>query len=738
MAASWRGFHGTFAIATRTLSVVAQSWLHCVTPSADTTWLACAQVNGVGGIGKSSVAREYAFLFRPEYLGGQFEIDLSTAKSVADVQSALVRIARSYLKANIPYELPEDRQYELAKAAFHNLPAGEKVLLLLDNLNEDAVSLVARKNRDLYPSLEKVHMLVTTRAEPRSLGGIETISLDILPVSEALDLLFRYRAFARQLNDPDYLSAREGKYQLREDEDATGDAEWKAALAIVQRLGRHSLAVALVGAYLGSYPDISYRDFADQLREQGIGVALDFVGLNELVQNLIAHPVTLIGPLFEQSVARLSPLVLRTLEYATLLPPDLVPLAWLQQLVEQDAEMAEFLQPLPFQPPHWEGTLRTLFGLDYLKGEPFARMHRVVQEVILARMSGDQRAKRTQRVRAFVENRTAMAHDNQQPYTSVSEVDAVVLFVQSNAKKPDRLIGRTAMWVVPRLQELGRLRSAVEMASLSEQILRPLADSDPGNVEWQRDLSVSLSQLGELAALQENIPEAKQLFSESLGIRHRLVILDPTNGSLQRDLFVASIRLGKIDTESGNLDAERKKCQTFLDLNRRNIDLMPANTERQRDLAVTLERLGDIAVIQGDRTAADGHYSEMYEIRQRLAESDPGNAVWQRDLSVALDRLGEQALTQGSLLESQRLFGESHVILQHVAESDPGNAMWQRDLAVSHHNLAMLAQQEGNNAQSEVELRACFDVLNGMCQRSMHLDPEMEQVYQQLSEIFDV
>ena len=664
----------------------------------------CA-VNGVGGIGKSSVAREYAYLFRKEYLGGQFEIDLSVATSVADVQSALVRIARSYLHANIPYQLPEARQYELAKDAFHQLPPGESVLLLLDNLNEDAVSLVSRSNRDQYPSLEKVHMLVTTRAEPRSLGGIETISLDILPVSEALDLLFRYRAFARRLDDPDYLAARGGTYPLREDEAATGDDEWKAALAIVQRLGRHSLAVALVGAYLGSYPDITYRDFASQLQQHGIGLALDAAGHDEKVQNLIAHPVTLIGPLFEQSVARLSPLALRTLEYAALLPPDLVPLAWLRRLVADDTDMADALMPRPFQPPPWEETLRTLAGLDYLKGEPLARMHRVVQEVILARLTVDVRTQRAHRVRTFIEQRTIRGHDAIELYTSVAEVDAIVQYTLSPAQSGHPQTGRTAMWIVPQLQTLGRLKSAVQLATLAERILRRLAESDPlspfapqksalsrserrqSDDRW-RDLSVSLIKLGDLATAQGNLPEAQRLFGEALRIAQRLAESDT------------------------------------------------ANAAWQRDLSVSLEKLGNLATAQGTLPEAQRLFGESLRIRQRLAESDPANAAWQRDLSVSLNKLGELATAQGNLLEALRLFGESLRIRQRLAESDPANAARQRDLAVSHFKLAHHARASGDEAGFVSELRECYVVLDGMQQRDLHFDPPLAQVYQQLAGMF--
>ncbi len=74
--------------------------------------------------------------------------------------------------------------------------------------------------------------------------------------------------------------------------------------------------------------------------------------------------------------------------------------------------------------------------------------------------------------------------------------------------------------------------------------------------------------------------------------------------------------------------------------------------------------------------------------------------------------------------------------MQRLAESDPANAAWQRDLAVSHYKLAMFARQSGDDAGYEAELRECFLVLNGMKQRSLHFDPQMAQVYQQLARMF--
>jgi tetratricopeptide (TPR) repeat protein len=660
---------------------------------------AITAVNGVGGIGKSSTAREYAYLFRPEYLGGQFEIDLSTVSDFAGIQSALVTVARNYLRVEIPRQIPEPEQYMLAKAAFENLP--HTPLIIFDNLNEDATQLVGLQQRRNWPNPEKVHYLITTRAEPSALGGIGSIRLDVLAPAEALDLLFRYRAFARQLEDPDYLAAREGHYEVTEVQDWPHDQEWKAAISIINRLGRHSLAVALVGAYLGSYPSITYQRFAHDMGELGIGLALEHIGNDAKVQNLIDHPQLLIRPLLEQSLRRLSPLAVRVLQYAAFLPPDLVPINWLKALVQQDADMADALKQKPFQPEPWAETLRTLDGLDYLQGAPYARMHRVVQEVVQGLLTESERERFRQRVLAWIERRTIANWDSHQKYDDLKEIEAVVALIRNSKKNPERRMGQCALWLVGIHMTLGKLSVAKELAELALQIAQRLARSDPGNAAWQRDLFVSLNKLGDLAVAQGNLPEAQRLFAESLRIAQRLAESDPGNAAWQRDLSVSLNKLGELAVAQGNLTEAQRLFAESLRISQRLAESDPGNAAWQRDLSVSLEKLGDLAVAQGNLPEAQRLFAESLRIAQRLAESDPGNAAWQRDLSVSLDRLGDLAVAQGNLPEAQRLFAESLRIIQRLAESDPGNAEWQRDLSVLLNKLGNLAVAQGNLPEAQ-------------------------------------
>ncbi|MBN1439807.1 MAG: tetratricopeptide repeat protein, partial [Anaerolineales bacterium] len=67
-------------------------------------------------------------------------------------------------------------------------------------------------------------------------------------------------------------------------------------------------------------------------------------------------------------------------------------------------------------------------------------------------------------------------------------------------------------------------------------IRKRLAEADPSNAGWQRDLSYCLTRLAELYKRQGERLKALPLAEESLSIDERLSALDPTNVQWRKDV----------------------------------------------------------------------------------------------------------------------------------------------------------------------------------------------------------
>ena len=564
----------------------------------------CA-VQGIGGIGKSSLAREYAYCYRPEYLGGQFEVDLSAITTREQLEDEIIVLAKDKLGAQIDERTSHQRQLQSARNAFAQAAQSgpqHKILLILDNLNEGDVELVsALSQAESLPSIETTHIVVTTRAGEAQLGEMKAVTVDRLSASEALDVMLQYRDFERDEADDVYQTAINDQIEASELEDSIGDDEWKAALAIVNRLGRHTLAVAMVSAYLGARRDsITFASFLEDMRTHGIGLALDEVGKDTVVRQLIAHPQTLIGDLFAQTLEWLteeSPLPLRILEWASLLPPDTIPVMWLKTLVSSDEDMQEALQEKPFRGDPWAESLGVLESLQLLTGETSCQMHRVLQEVIRSRVESDrQQSRQTQVDQLIRQHAFAIADRGYLVPTDHQYILAMLAHSRIQSMNPVLALAMRAL--VSPLMTRGQLKQAADCAATAHEELERLASSDPENAAAQRDLSVSYSKLGDVCVAQGDLAGAKGYFEQS------------------RD-----IRVG--------LAAD------------------PENAAAQRDLSVSYSKLGSVCVAQGDLAGAKGYFEAGLEIDERLA-ADPENAAAQRDLSVSYSKLGEVCGLRGS------------------------------------------------------------------------------------------
>ena len=123
---------------------------------------------------------------------------------------------------------------------------------------------------------------------------------------------------------------------------------------------------------------------------------------------------------------------------------------------------------------------------------------------------------------------------------------------------------------------VGAHKSYQDSLAIAEQ----LAQSDPGNAGWQRDLSVSYDNVGDVQVAQRDLAGALKSYRDSLAIRERLAQSDPGNAGWQRDL------------------------------------------------SVLYEKVGKVQMAQGDVAGALQSYRDGRAIAERLAQSDPSNAGW--------------------------------------------------------------------------------------------------------------
>ncbi|MGI9000608.1 MAG: CHAT domain-containing protein [Pseudonocardia sp.] len=96
------------------------------------------------------------------------------------------------------------------------------------------------------------------------------------------------------------------------------------------------------------------------------------------------------------------------------------------------------------------------------------------------------------------------------------------------------------------LQSIGLFNATTERRHMLLAIAESRAAADPGNAGYQRDLSISHDNLGNLAVAAGDSTTAEQHYRTGLTIAERLAAADPGNAEYQRDLSISHNKLRQV------------------------------------------------------------------------------------------------------------------------------------------------------------------------------------------------
>lgn len=201
----------------------------------DRTAVVIADVAGMAGVGKSTLAIHVAHLLTGHFPDAQLYVDL---RGVEDRPSAphdvLARLMRALglEDGSIPENADE------RAALYRSLMADRQVLLLLDNAHNES------QVRPVLPGSSTCAVLVTSRETLSSLEGASFIELKVMRETEALELLRRTIGAER--------------VQL----------ELEAASKITELCGRLPLAIRIAGGKLRDRQHWSLESYASRLEDE--------------------------------------------------------------------------------------------------------------------------------------------------------------------------------------------------------------------------------------------------------------------------------------------------------------------------------------------------------------------------------------------------------------------------------------------------------------------------------------
>ncbi len=319
--------------------------VHDTLQAGKTTALAQA-ISGLGGIGKTQTAVEYAYRYRSEYR----TVLWAKADTPETLNADLLTIAT---RLNLPEKDAQDQALVVA-AVKRWLSEQGAWLLILDNA--DDLTLV----RDLLPAVYTGHILLTTRAH--AMGRMaERIELETMERAEGAQLLLHRANLLAAGAPPTAASA----------------TDRTMAEALVQALGGLPLALDQAGAYieetncsLARYLSLYQTRRATLLKRRG-GLVDDH-----------PRPVATTWSLSFERVEQVNPLASDLLRFCAFLYPEDIP----EDLITHNAaQLGPVLQAIGTEPLALDDAIAALLNYSLVRRTPekgTLSMHRLVQAVL--------------------------------------------------------------------------------------------------------------------------------------------------------------------------------------------------------------------------------------------------------------------------------------------------------------------------------------------------------------------
>ncbi|SRR6266496_2528059 len=590
-------------------------------------------ISGLGGIGKTQIAIEYAYRYATDYQ----TVLWAQAESALTLTSEFVAIAH---RLGLP-ERNEQDQRVIVEAVLRWFRRFANWLLILDNVDNLAAI------EPLVPKAARGHILFTTRAH--SLGNIAH-RIEVRKMEQDVGaLLLLRRSALLALQTPLTIARREDQILARE---------------ISQLLGGLPLALNQAGAYIKETPCAleQYLEFY-QTRYQ------DLLHVRPHSEEEYPASVATTWSLSFEKVTRANPAAAELLDLCAFLAPDAIP----EDMITGGAShVGPQLQHVVTNPVLFDQSIAALLAYSLIArnaDDGTLSIHRLVQAVLQDTLEETERRTRAERAvlavnATFPESKHETWPRCEQLLPHALRAAQLSKTYQISQARVGRLLHETASYLYDRAryQEAGPLYQRALM--IREQQVGP----------QHLDTAHTLNDLARLYAEQGEYKQAEPLYQRALAI------WEQQEGPQHPDVAIGLNNLAELYKKQGKYKLAESFYQRALAI---------LEQSKHPNAAMVLNNLGEFYKKQGKYKLAESFYQQALTIwEQQAGPQHP-------DVAIGLNNLAEVYRLQKKYEQAEPVYRRALAILEpHLGDEHLYTAAVWTNLALLHAEREEYEQAE--------------------------------------------
>ncbi|MDJ0798748.1 MAG: tetratricopeptide repeat protein [Calothrix sp. MO_167.B12] len=591
--------------------------------------VAISAIAGMGGVGKTELATQYARQHEADYPGGICWLNARDTNLAAEI----IQFYQFYVdnQGEIPQQIGE-RQLTVSEQAiwcWDNWQPEEGLILVVWDDVTDLGSC-----QQLLPTNNRFRLLITTRLRNLDPNIVEEIPLDILSPEKSLELLV----------------VLVGKKRV--------EKERETAAELCKWLGYLPLGLELVGRYLADDPDLSLSEMLASLEQQRLNdEALEYSSESWTTAQRGVKAA------FELSWQKLDAMTQGVAELLSLFAPDVIPWGLVTSICQRlDGNKADINKA--------KKQLYKHYLIQRLEDrESSYKIHPLIRQFLQAKLeltpSADELKQAFAAAMVAVEKRIP---ENPVMTEIESVKDAIPHLIEVAEHLIAVVIDEDLYWV---FEGLSRFYEGQGLYALAEPWRKQCVSVLQTRLKEENPyIATSYNNLAGLYSDQGRYTEAEPLYQKALSLRQQFL------GEKHPDVATSYNCLAGLYSEQGRYSEAELLYQKALSLRQRFLG------EEHPDIATSYNCLAFLYYSQGRYTEAEPLYQKALSLRQQfLGEEHP-------DVATSYNNLALLYYSQGRYSEVEPLYQKALMIFeQRLGTEHPNTVTVRNNLEFLRSNM---------------------------------------------------